>query len=388
MSDFWEEAARKDPLWAILSDPAKRNRGWDVDRFFETGRREIARLFSDLRALRYPLQLGDALDFGCGVGRLTQALAPSFQRVTGVDISPTMIRLAERLNRFPDRVRYLVNARPDLVILPAASVDFIYSDIALQHIPPDQSRAYIAEFLRVLRPGGLAVFQVTAEHREAGAAGGRVAPMPPAAYDADIAVTDGAPTLEPGESRRLVVTVTNRSHHAWDPQEYGVLRAGNHWLDALGSMLVRDDGRTGIGALGPGERTAVPLTVRAPMEPQTYICEIDIVQEDVTWFADRGSRTVRMHVSVETSAAGLETPDAVVRYPDIYGELAEESLEIGQFPIFGIPRADVLAIIEAGGGRAFQVEPDDRGGAEWIGYRYFVVKTQPGASPLRSSRTA
>lgn len=380
MSDFWEDAARKDPLWAILSDPAKRNRAWDLDEFFETGRREIARLFTDLRALRYSLRPGDALDFGCGVGRLTQALAPSFQRVTGVDVSPTMIRLAERLNRFPDRVRYVVNTRPDLVVLPAMSFDFIYSDIALQHIPPDQSRAYIAEFLRVLKPGGLAVFQLTAEHREAGAVGGRVAPMPPAAYDADIAVADGALTLEPGETCRLVVTVTNRSRHTWDPQECGVLRAGNHWLDALGSTLVRDDGRTGIGALSPGERTAVPLTIRAPMEPQTYICEIDIVQEDVTWFADRGSRTVRLPVSVEPSAAGPPTVAAAARYPDIYDEPAEQSLEIGQFPIFGIPRADVLAIIEAAGGQAIHVEPDDRGGAEWIGYRYFVVNTQPGPS--------
>jgi hypothetical protein len=258
--------------------------------------------------------------------------------------------------------------------MPAASFDFIYSDIALQHIPPDQSRAYIAEFLRVLRPGGLAVFQLTAEHREAGAAGGRVAPMPPDAYDAEITVADGAPTLEPGEARRLVVTVTNRSPHRWDPQKYGVLRAGNHWLDAQGSTLVRDDGRTGIGALDPGERTAVPLTVRAPMEPKAYICEVDVVQEDVSWFADRGSRTVRMQVSVETAAAGTPAPDAAVHYPDIYDDLAESSLEIGRFPIFGIPRADVLAIVEAAGGRAIHVEPDDRGGAEWIGYRYFVIK--------------
>jgi hypothetical protein len=267
-----------------------------------------------------------------------------------------------------------VNARPDLAVLPSLSFDFIYSDIALQHIPPDQSRAYIAEFMRVLKPGGLAVFQLTAEHREAGAAGGRVAPMPPDAYDAGIAVADGPSTLAPGEACRLVVTVTNRSRHAWDPRQYGVLRAGNHWLDASGSTLVRDDGRTGIGALGPGEQTAVPLTVRAPMEPQTCVCEIDIVHEDVTWFADRGSRTVQMRVSVDTPAADPQTPDAAVRYPDIYDEVAPESLDIGRFPIFGVPRADVLAIIEAGGGRAIRVEPDDRGGAEWIGYRYFVAR--------------
>ena len=373
MNDFWEDAARKDPLWAILSDPAKRNRAWNIDEFFETGRRDIAALFRDLRTVGCSVQFGDALDFGCGVGRLTQALAPSFQRVTGVDISPTMIRIGERLNRFPDRVRYVVNARPDLAVLPDMSFDFIYSDIALQHIPPDQSRAYLAEFLRLLRPGGLASFQLTAEHREAGAVGGRVAPMPPTAYVADISVAEDASTLEPGEARRLVVTVTNRSQHTWDPQQYGVLRAGNHWLDASGSPLVRDDGRTGIGALGPGEQTTVPLTVRAPMEPQTYTCEIDIVHEDVTWFADRGSRTVRMPVSVESSTAGPQPP-SIAPYPDIYDEMAEQSLEIGRFPMFGVPRADVLAIIEAGGGRAIHVEPDDAGGAEWLGYRYFVVK--------------
>src|SRR5262249_56964707 len=171
------------------------------------------------------------------------------------------------------------------------------------------------EWVGGLGRGGSVVLRGTAEHREAGAPGGRVAPMPPDAYDADIAVADGAATLEPGAACRLVVTVTNRSQHAWDPQEYGVLRVGNHWLDASGSTVVRDDGRTGIGALGPGERNAVPLTVRAPMKPQTYICVVDIVQEDVTWFADRGSRTVRMHVSVETSAAGPQTPAAGVLFP-------------------------------------------------------------------------
>lgn len=81
-----------------------------------------------------------------------------------------------------------------------------------------------------------------------------------------------------------------------------------------------------------------------------------------------------MPVSVESSTAGPQT-SSVAPYPDIYDEIAEQSLEIGRFPMFGVPRADVLAIIEAGGGRAIHVEPDDGGGAEWIGYRYFVVKT-------------
>ncbi|WP_373288585.1 class I SAM-dependent methyltransferase [Brucella endophytica] len=35
------------------------------------------------------------LDFGCGVGRVTQALATKFHKAIGIDISPTMIAKAE-----------------------------------------------------------------------------------------------------------------------------------------------------------------------------------------------------------------------------------------------------------------------------------------------------
>jgi len=68
---FWEDAARKDPLWAILSDPAKKHRGWKLEDFFETGRREISLLLHQLSTLGFCSAGGTALDFGCGVGRLT-----------------------------------------------------------------------------------------------------------------------------------------------------------------------------------------------------------------------------------------------------------------------------------------------------------------------------
>src|SRR5512147_2288602 len=96
--EFWEDAAQRDPLWAILSDPTKRGRQWDLGEFFETGRREISLLLYQLRQLGHPPSAGRALDFGCGVGRLTQALAATFAEVVGVDVSPTMIRLARELN--------------------------------------------------------------------------------------------------------------------------------------------------------------------------------------------------------------------------------------------------------------------------------------------------
>jgi hypothetical protein len=54
-ADFWEEAAQRDPLFAILSDPSRRGRRWDLESFFETGRREISLLLYQLQRLGQPL---------------------------------------------------------------------------------------------------------------------------------------------------------------------------------------------------------------------------------------------------------------------------------------------------------------------------------------------
>lgn len=100
-----------------------------------------------------------ALDFGCGAGRLAQGLARFFDEVDGVDISASMVDAAREHNAHPGRVRYHVNVADDLALFGDDTFDLIYSNKVLQHIPPAHQAAYVAEFVRVLRPGGLAVFQ-------------------------------------------------------------------------------------------------------------------------------------------------------------------------------------------------------------------------------------
>ena len=156
----YESLGRDDPLWAILTDHGKRHNRWDPEAFFQTGREEVEDALAFLRSLGEPLATGRALDFGCGVGRLTQALAEHFDEVVGVDISSSMIEGARRFNRFGTRVRYRVNTRPDLGLLETDRFDFVYSSITLQHVAPRYGRRYIAEFFRVLRPGGIALFQM------------------------------------------------------------------------------------------------------------------------------------------------------------------------------------------------------------------------------------
>jgi ubiquinone/menaquinone biosynthesis C-methylase UbiE len=100
------------------------------------------------------------LDFGCGVGRLTQALSRYYDHVWGVDIAPSMLELAASCNLHGKTCTYVLNVRDDLNLFPDDEFDLVYSKITLQHIQPACSAKYIREFLRITAPGGLAVFQI------------------------------------------------------------------------------------------------------------------------------------------------------------------------------------------------------------------------------------
>lgn len=157
----WEGLAQTDPLWAILSDPAKRGGGWDIDEFFASGVDDVERVLDRVATLGLAVDFGGtALDFGCGTGRLTQALATRFSSAIGVDISQTMVELARRYNRFPETCHYIANDRTDLSVIPDRSIDFIYTVLVLQHMHPRFARAYIAEFIRILKEGGVLVFEL------------------------------------------------------------------------------------------------------------------------------------------------------------------------------------------------------------------------------------
>lgn len=156
----WENLARQDPMWAILSDATRKGGKWDAAEFFATGREFVAWLGSWLGLHRIEVPRTRALDFGCGLGRLTQALAPHFEHVVGIDVSATMVDGAVGHNRFGAKVDYVHNVRPDLSVIASDSIDFVLSVIVLQHMRPEYAAGYMREFVRVLRPGGKAFFQM------------------------------------------------------------------------------------------------------------------------------------------------------------------------------------------------------------------------------------
>ncbi|MGZ4895837.1 MAG: class I SAM-dependent methyltransferase [Candidatus Angelobacter sp.] len=152
----WEEMAAIDPLWAIMSSPEKRFRNWELEEFLSTGQEEISSLMQSADQLGLPRQRRRAIDFGCGVGRLTRALRSHFPECYGIDISQGMLERARELTPECD-----FRQANDLRSFPNHHADLIYSSMVLQHQPnKKQAAALIAEMVRVLAPGGLLVFQM------------------------------------------------------------------------------------------------------------------------------------------------------------------------------------------------------------------------------------
>lgn len=377
---YWEMHAQTDPMWGVLSEPTKRGRQWRVEEFFETGRREISLLMFELQSKCLRPPGGTALDFGCGLGRLTQALASHFDSVVGVDIAPTMIRLAEALNQWSDKVRYVINSSDDLASLTDGSFSFVYSDIVLQHLPPDISSGYIREFVRLLAPGGVSVFQLPSEKRQLDQVVTASEPMSPDAYRAEITVIGNVGSQQSLNAVMPVhVRVRNVSSVSWAGAA-DAIRLGNHWRDAqTGEMLIQDDARVTVPPLDPGTVVTLLLPVRAPSLPGVYDCELDVVHEGLWWFADRGSVTRRFRITVGSRVEHVESePDTsdreFVSTDAFYSWLPSVAVEPGDFPMNGIQRHEVEELVHIAGATVRHVEMDGRCGREWVGYRYFIQR--------------
>lgn len=155
----WDALAKDDPFFAVLTEAQKQGNRWAISEFFATGVAEVARDLDAVRRCDPGLRMRRALDFGCGAGRLTQALARHFERVSGVDISERMVALAREHCRDP-RVGFFQNSRPDLRLFASRSFDLVYSRITLQHLAPRYTRRYLREFMRVLCAGGVMSVQI------------------------------------------------------------------------------------------------------------------------------------------------------------------------------------------------------------------------------------
>ena len=152
MKADWNQRARDNAEYYIAS--AAPDQG---DAFRASGQRDVDAFFAELWHLLTKQKT--VVDIGCGIGRMDEFVAPHVGQLIGVDVSGEMVKKATaRLAHLPN-VRFVEGDGYSLP-LPDASADLVFTHIVLQHTPRHVTRGYLADVLRVLRPGGDLVFQM------------------------------------------------------------------------------------------------------------------------------------------------------------------------------------------------------------------------------------
>src|SRR5438034_420179 len=128
----WDDLSLLDPYWAILSDPDRRFGGWDRETFLQSGTEAVDALLREGARFGLPLAHGDALDFGCGAGRLTRALSDHFEHCLGLDISAHMVEEARAVTSGIENCRFAEQDGADLASLATDSFDLV--EIGRAHV--------------------------------------------------------------------------------------------------------------------------------------------------------------------------------------------------------------------------------------------------------------
>jgi len=155
MRSFWDRKAEENPLWYVQSE--LEYSAPDEDVFWSSGEEEVQRALAAAGVTGG----GVAVDIGCGVGRLSRALATRYENVLSFDVSPKMVELASTNLAASGNVMVKAATGDGTLEVPDRTADLVLSLQVFQHIPVRAATLkYIAEAGRVLKSQGFFVFQL------------------------------------------------------------------------------------------------------------------------------------------------------------------------------------------------------------------------------------
>jgi SAM-dependent methyltransferase len=235
MRAFWDQKAMDNPLWYVTTTLDFERP--DEAEFWASGIDEVHKALTAAG-----VSAGNfAVEIGCGIGRLTRALAARFNTVWACDVSPNMLDHARENLHEPNVTLALASGDGTLHVVDG-SADLVLSMQVFHHIPAQSvTLRYVAEAGRVLAPGGSFVFQLRtcrasgilggAERLVRGALGDYRRRRTPPPADLDAAAWRGSRVLR-SELRRTAKAA-------------GMTVVRLDWLDARGAnalVVCRKDG--------------------------------------------------------------------------------------------------------------------------------------------------
>jgi SAM-dependent methyltransferase len=154
--DAWKKFGEVDPYFGVVTHTEYHS--WSLteearEQFFVSGEEHVKRIMKVLRDINPEFSPTRAIDFGCGVGRVTLPLARESSSVLGVDVSAGMLSEAQKnaSNQGISNVTFASEV--------SGRFDLIHSYIVFQHIPVRRGLIIMRDLVSRLDPGGMAVIQ-------------------------------------------------------------------------------------------------------------------------------------------------------------------------------------------------------------------------------------
>lgn len=167
--ETWDNFVKAGPYFAAIGHPKYSEAQLTPEseqEFFKSGETHIAKIVNLVKTHLDPdFRPRNALDFGCGPGRLVVPLTHVAERVVGVDLNPHMIEAARISSRKFGAYEANFHLANELERGLPEKFDFIHSVIVFQHIPVKEGERIVGRLLDHLAPGGTGALHFTL-HRD------------------------------------------------------------------------------------------------------------------------------------------------------------------------------------------------------------------------------
>jgi SAM-dependent methyltransferase len=161
----WKHYGQTDPYFGVLTSDDFRRDNLTPEakaRFFRSGQEYVEFVLGTIRDHLSPsLEIRRALDFGCGVGRVTIPLAKASGSVVGIDVSESALDEAARNCKEQGVTNATFAPSDDSLTAVTRPVDFVHSFIVLQHIPPARGEAIFRRLIDLLEDDGIGAVHFT-----------------------------------------------------------------------------------------------------------------------------------------------------------------------------------------------------------------------------------
>lgn len=158
VEDTWSRLGHEDAYWSVLTDEQfrKEKNPSGNPNFFKQCESDVISLDASLKRVGTCLSdIDTAIDFGCGVGRLSIALAKKVGHVSGVDISTPHLREAKaNIEHLGFRNIELIKSSCLSDIRGLRTANLVLSVIVLQHNPPPVMLAILEALCSRVKQGG------------------------------------------------------------------------------------------------------------------------------------------------------------------------------------------------------------------------------------------